>query len=69
MTVVQFLKTKSIDDSLEALFIEFAQMHCKEQAKAIIDNVEIINYDEHGQYSPSVNEDSILNAYPLTNIK
>ena len=49
--------------------IEFAKLHCQEQINSIINNVEIDSRDEHMQYSPSVNEKSIINAYPLSNIK
>jgi len=49
--------------------IEFAKLHVQAQNKAIIENVEIIDYDEHEQYSPHVDEQTILTAYPLTNIK
>lgn len=57
------------DDEICKAFIDFAKLHVEQALKTAYDNVEINDFDEHRQYSPSVNKDSILNAYPLTNIK
>lgn len=56
------------EDVLE-IMIEFAKLHCEAQVKAINENVEINDYDEHFQYSPHVDKDSILKSYPLENVK
>lgn len=61
MTVVQFLKTKSVDDNLEILFKEFARMHCEAQAEAIA-NISYSDWVEDPKKA-------IKEAYPLTNIK
>ena len=49
--------------------IEFAKMHVEAALKAAYENVFINDYDEHEQYSPHIDKDSIIKAYPLTNIK
>jgi len=49
--------------------IEFAKLHVEAALKEVVENVEINDYDEHGQYSPDVDRDSILNSYPLDKIK
>lgn len=51
------------------LAIKFAQLHVQAALKSASENVEIDDYDIHKQYAPTVNIDSILNAYPLENIK
>lgn len=55
--------------NVEKLMIEFAKLHVEAALEKVINNVEIIDYDEHEQYSPHVDEKSILNSYPLTLIK
>jgi hypothetical protein len=57
------------EKDIHTAMIEFAKLHCEAQAKAIIENVEINDYDEHFQYSPHVDKNSILKSYPLENIK
>ena len=51
------------------MLVEFAKLHVEAALKLAAENVEINDYDEHHQYSPNVDEKSILNSYPLTNIK
>lgn len=70
-TAYHFLKkfTDEPDDDTIYLLIEFAKIHVEACKKEIIEKIEINDYDEHGQYSPDVDRDSILNAYPLENIK
>jgi len=48
---------------------EFAKLHVEAALKKASEDAEINDYDEHKQYSPHINEKTILNAYPLTNIK
>lgn len=55
-------------DIAEAM-IKFAKLHVEAALEQVRYNVEINDFDEHGQYSPCVDEPSILNAYPLDNIK
>ena len=74
-TAEEFFKEKyGVSDRIATsnatlLAIEFAKLHVEACKKEIIEKVEINDYDVHGQYSPDVDRDSILNAYPLTNIK
>ena len=49
--------------------IEFAKLHVEQALKEVVNNAEIDDYDKHMQYSPSINENSILNSYPLDKIK
>ena len=51
------------------IMIDFAKLHVGAALEQVRYNVEINDFDEHGQYSPCVDEPSILNAYPLDNIK
>ena len=58
---------------VEWLLIEFAKLHCGEQQKEILNQVELITDIDVKHDGPvakiSINNDSILNAYPLENIK
>ena len=54
-----------IEDAKEAI-IEFAKLHVEAALKAASEDVELETY---GSFGNSVNKESILNAYPLTNIK
>ena len=67
-TAREFYDKHDSDDCV-VMMIEFAKLHCEAQAEAITWNVEINDYDEHFQYSPHVDKNSILNSYPLENIK
>ena len=51
------------------LAVEFAKMHVESALKSVNDNVIINDYNIHEEYCPHVDENSILNAYPLENIK
>lgn len=65
------LPTKNIPDAM----IEFAQMHVEEALKAADEKATVtpIDYEKisEGSFRPiwGVDGDSILNSYPLTNIK
>ena len=48
------------------LMIEFAKLHVEAALKAAYDNIEYTTVDSSVPY---VLEESILNSYPLTNIK
>ena len=61
-----YVKTEK---DIHTAMIEFAKLHVEAALKEVINNAEIDDYDVHGQYSPSINEDSILNSYSLDNIK
>jgi hypothetical protein len=54
-------------------FIEFAKLHCDAQSNAILENAYIDNNSVQGCCMSdddfTINKESILNAYPLTNIK
>ena len=51
--------------------IEFAKMHCEAQREAIIDNVEVVDSwtDGISGCAGYAKRESIVNAYPLENIK
>ena len=55
--------------NIEELMIKFAKMHAKAALEEAYENVFINDYDEHEQYSPHIDKDSIIKAYPETNIK
>jgi len=70
-TAEAFLKTKNHVESYQYFFIselmiEFAKMHVEAALKAAYDNIE---YTEVDSSVPYVVEESILNSYPLENIK
>lgn len=50
----------------QTLMIEFAQLHVKAALKEASEKAELESYDYPGA---SIKESSIINAYPLTNIK
>ena len=50
-----------------SIMIEFAKMHVEAALKEASEKA--IVYADEGGYSEFVDEQSILNAYPLTNIK
>jgi hypothetical protein len=56
---------------IEDYMIEFAKMHVQEALKEACCNVDfdMISTTDHSEELAVVNENSILNAYPLTNIK
>jgi len=57
------------DEPLRAM-IEFAKLHCIEQAKTIYNNATASNKAKFiGDINCQIDEDSILNAYPLDLIK
>jgi hypothetical protein len=49
--------------------ILFARYHVEQALQAAADNVELCDFDAHGEYGPDIDEESILNSYPLENIK
>jgi len=49
------------------ILIEFAKLHVEAALKAASKNAD--TYYDHDEGSNFVNESTILNAYPLTNIK
>ena len=67
MTAEEFLKSKQYDwvediNTVECM-IEFAKMHCKAQAKAICEKADV-----NRGFPITINKDSILTAYPESNI-
>lgn len=71
MTAEQFLKSKEPNTFIvpEEFLIEFAKYHVEQQRKAIIKNV-LLEGDEGSIFTGIfIDEQSILDAYPLTNIK
>ena len=63
-----FDKMLEINDECTSteMMIEFAKLHVEAALKAAYENIE---YTEVDSSVPYVVEDSILNSYPLTNIK
>ena len=55
-----------LKEDISELMIKFAQFHVKLALSAAYENIE---YTEENSSVPYVKEDSILNAYPLSNIK
>lgn len=83
LTAEEFLRGKPFSiESIHQLMIEFAQMHVHAALEAAFNDSEMRvsendtneypsftdNYDD-GYVTITVSKDSILNAYPLTNIK
>ena len=76
-TAEEFLKRENLPtdilsgDDINYAMIEFAKLHCEAQAKEIVDKAKLDDgdYIADGHYEKIINKDSILNAYPLTNIK
>lgn len=70
--VVKFDNTQGciLEEELPSLFIEFAKLHVQAALKAADDNadVTVIDVDMTGTIW-GVDSDTILNAYPLENIK
>jgi hypothetical protein len=72
----QMSKIGGIDfDNIPDLMIEFAKLHVEAALKAAAENAETYEYQyedpctECGRTSVYIKEDSILNAYPLSNIQ
>jgi hypothetical protein len=55
--------------NVEKLMIEFAKLHVEAALKEVIENAESVYDSEEDCFINAVDSDSILNAYPLTNIK
>lgn len=70
--LVKFDNTQGciLEEELPSLFIEFAKLHVQAALKAADDNadVTVIDVDMTGTIW-GVDSDTILNAYPLENIK
>jgi hypothetical protein len=59
-------------DDVQKAMIEFAKLHLKAQEEAILQNVTTTNephWSGEQEDDVSVDIDSILNAYPLENVK
>ena len=75
MTAIEFLRRDESgvynEQDIAHAMVEFAKMHCKEQAEAICQQAFInTSRDKFRNItSVSINMDSVLNAYPLTNIQ
>jgi len=71
-TALEVLAKYELDiDDVKMAMIEFAQEHAKAQVEAIINNVSLTDFAseflQEGA-SEAIDKDSILTAYPLTNI-
>jgi hypothetical protein len=66
-TAEKFLRGKPFSiESIHSNMIQFAKLHVEAALKAASEDVELETY---GSFGNSVNKDSILNAYPIENIK
>ena len=61
-----FMLREDADVSYEEAMIQFARFHVKEALKQASENAEIVDKYFH---DVEIDKDSILNAYPLDNIK
>lgn len=70
-TAKEFLKSEFCDHlTEEGRAIEFAKLHVKQALEAANKKGKIYNYDgEIDDKNHYINEESILNSYPLSNIK
>ena len=74
ITAAEFLDQGNFNNTTD-MMIEFAQMHVQEALKEADEKATVtpIDHEEisEGSWRPiwGVDSDSILNAYPLTNIK
>lgn len=70
-TAEEFLKNFHLPSfNMEDALIGFATLHVQKALEEAVKKHEIIYYTrEDGDYAPFLNENSILNAYPLDNIK
>jgi hypothetical protein len=75
-TANEFLETENFNNTTD-LMIDFAKMHVAEALKQVSESAIIVNtewsfeYGSYGNEIPSniiIDEESILNAYPLENI-
>ena len=70
-TVEEFLKGRpwkngmNLQERIHESMIEFAKLHVKEALQKAYENADLEYYGDEVCY----NKDSILNAYPLENIK
>jgi hypothetical protein len=62
----QAMDDKTIGDDITDLMNAYAKMHVEQALKAAYNNIEYTTVDSSVPY---VVEESILSAYPLTNIK
>jgi hypothetical protein len=70
-SVKEFLESEefysvSNDFDTHQAMIEFAKLHVQEALKQAAENAELESY---GKFGCSINKESILNSYPLGNIK
>lgn len=63
----EVLETRQQEEAVIKAMIEFAKLHVEAALKAASENVIVNNYC--GEGGVKINKYSILNAYPLTNIK
>ncbi len=67
-TAAEFINSTSYNSLVEQkeAMIEFAKMHVQEALKQVVENIEL-DIDDFGSYI--VDKKTIINAYPLDNIK
>lgn len=74
ITAIEFLRRDQSgvynEQDITHTMIEFAKLHCKAQSEAICDKaIAKENPQDYGTGEIWVDNNSIINAYPLTNIK
>lgn len=67
-TEFQWIKRKYRDDVAKDLMIEFAKLHVEAALKAASENAET-RYIPYTDDEYEIDKNSILNSYPLDNIK
>jgi hypothetical protein len=71
-TALEFFMKQKTYTNIEQFMIEFAKLHVEAALKTADEKATVTPIDyEEGSWRPiwGVDSDSILNAYPLTNIK
>lgn len=64
--LLKYVKNPDLTSNFKNIIVEFAKLHVEQALKEASEEayVEVLDYNDY-----EVNKDSILNAYPLENIK
>jgi hypothetical protein len=74
MTVQEFLESNNLPDvlsggTLDFALTEFAKFHVEKALRTASEEAYLIESIKHSAIYDTIDKDSIINAYPLTNIK
>jgi viroplasmin and RNaseH domain-containing protein len=64
-----FGRINGVEQNNVEMMAEFAEYHVEQALKEVVESINIYDYAENKDYSKFLDKNSILNAYPLTNIK